>query len=48
MLGHTSAKMTLDAYADLFDDDLDEAAAALHSRYSRAVTDTASHGNPAR
>jgi hypothetical protein len=33
MLGHTSAKMTLDTYVDLFDDDLD-AAAALHSRYS--------------
>jgi hypothetical protein len=23
MLGHTSAKMTLDTYSDLFDDDLD-------------------------
>jgi integrase len=34
MLGHTSAKMTLDTYADLFDDDLDEVAAALHARYS--------------
>ena len=34
MLGHTSAKMTLDTYADLFDDDLDAAAAALHRRYS--------------
>jgi hypothetical protein len=29
MLGHTSAKMTLDTYADLFDDDLD--AVAVHS-----------------
>jgi len=26
MLGHTSAKVTLDTYADLFDDDLDEVA----------------------
>jgi hypothetical protein len=34
MLGHTSAKMTLDTYADLFDDDLDAAAATLHARYS--------------
>src|SRR6516225_992733 len=35
MLGHTLAKMTLDTYADLFDDDLDAVAVALHSRYSR-------------
>jgi len=35
MLGHTSAKMTLDTYADLFDDDLDPVAVTLHSRYSR-------------
>lgn len=34
MLGHTSAKMTLDTYADLFDDDLDAVAESLHSRYS--------------
>jgi integrase len=33
MLGHTSAKVTLDTYADLFDDDLDAVAAALHTRY---------------
>ena len=33
MLGHTSAKVTLDTYADLFDDDLDAVATALHSRY---------------
>ncbi len=26
--------MTLDTYADLFDDDLDAVAAALHARYS--------------
>ena len=26
MLGHTSAKMTLDTYSDLFDDDLDAVA----------------------
>jgi integrase len=35
MLGHTSAKMTLDTYADLFDDDLDAVAVTLHGRYSR-------------
>lgn len=30
MLGHASAAMTLDVYADLFDDDLDEVAARLN------------------
>jgi integrase len=35
MLGHTSAKMTLDTYSDLFDDDLDAVAVTLHIRYSR-------------
>ncbi|HTX94346.1 MAG TPA: tyrosine-type recombinase/integrase [Mycobacterium sp.] len=34
MLGHTSAKVTLDTYADLFDDDLDTVAVTLHARYS--------------
>ncbi len=34
MLGHTSAEMTLDTYADLFDDDLDAVAVTLHARYS--------------
>lgn len=33
ILGHTSAKVTLDTYADLFDDDLDAVATALHGRY---------------
>lgn len=32
MLGHASAAMTLDVYADLFDDDLDAVSAALESR----------------
>jgi integrase len=36
MLGHTSAKVTLDTYADLFDEDLDAVAATLHKQYSRA------------
>lgn len=34
MLGHKSAKVTLDTYADLFDDDLDAVADSLHARYS--------------
>jgi integrase len=34
MLGHQSAKVTLDTYADLFDDDLDAVSASLHARYS--------------
>jgi integrase len=34
MLGHKSAKVTLDTYADLFDTDLDAVAAALHAAYS--------------
>jgi hypothetical protein len=38
MLGHTSAKVTRDTYADLFDDDLDAVATSLHARYSREVT----------
>lgn len=38
MLGHTSAKMTLDTYADLFDDDLDAVAVTLHARYSPDIT----------
>jgi integrase len=33
MLGHSSAAMTLDVYSDLFDDDLDAVASALHGRY---------------
>lgn len=39
MLGHASAAMTLDTYADLFDDDLDYVAAALsRARQDRVVT----------
>lgn len=34
MLGHASAKVTLDVYADLFDDDLDAVAVTLNQRYS--------------
>lgn len=35
MLGHKSAKVTLDTYADLFDTDLDAVAVTLHNSYSR-------------
>jgi integrase len=37
MLGHTSAKVTLDTHADLFDDDLDAVAVTLDSRYSPEI-----------
>lgn len=36
MLGHASAAMTLDTYADLFDDDLDNVADALDRAAERA------------
>ncbi|MFE7629004.1 site-specific integrase [Kocuria sp. NPDC057446] len=36
ILGHASAAMTLDVYADLFDDDLDAVATALDDAASRA------------
>lgn len=35
MLGHASASMTLDVYADLFDDDLDAVAVALEQNVGR-------------
>ena len=37
MLGHTSAKVTLDTYADLFDTDLDAVAATLNTAYSQRI-----------
>ena len=37
MLGHASAAMTLDRYADLFDDDLDAVAERLDAVYERAT-----------
>lgn len=37
MLGHTSAKVTLDTYADLFDSDLDAVAITLNQAYSPGV-----------
>lgn len=35
MLGHKSAKVTLDTYADLFDTDLDKLAESLHNAYAQ-------------
>ena len=35
MLGHSSAKETLDTYSDLFDDDLDGVAVALNDTAAR-------------
>lgn len=47
MLGHASAAMTLDTYADLFDDDLDAVATALDAaRSSRNVGDLWAVGSP--
>jgi integrase len=37
MLGHASAAMTLDVYADLFDDDLDAVARALNDHATASV-----------
>lgn len=39
MLGHASAAMTLDVYADLFDEDLDQVGDALGEVRSRAAAD---------
>ncbi|MGO9100437.1 MAG: tyrosine-type recombinase/integrase [Mycobacterium sp.] len=41
MLGHASAAMTLDLYADLFDDDLEAVAVALDAARSREIVATA-------
>jgi len=37
MLGHESAAMTLDVYADLFDNDLDTVATAMEAARKRAL-----------
>lgn len=37
MLGHASAAMTLDVYADLFDDDLDDVAIALDQAKAKTI-----------
>jgi integrase len=41
MLGHQSAKVTLDTYADLFDTDLDAVAAAIDSKCAQSVLKSA-------
>jgi hypothetical protein len=41
MLGHACAAMTLDIYADLFDDDLEAVATALDQARSRESVGTA-------
>lgn len=45
MLGHASAAMTLDRYADLFDDDLDAVAERLHG-IRESVTLSAGQSSP--
>jgi hypothetical protein len=37
MLGHASAAMTLDVYADLFDDDLNAISDRLDEAYQRTI-----------
>ena len=46
MLGHASAAMTLDIYADLFDDDLEAVATALDQVRSRDCVQNVSTGWP--
>lgn len=42
MLGHASAAMTLDVYADLFNDDLDDVATRLDDAAANSLNDTGS------
>ena len=46
MLGHASATMTLDVYADLFPDDLDSVAAALDLAAQRHLLTRDDPANP--
>ncbi|MCW2685272.1 MAG: site-specific integrase, partial [Mycobacterium sp.] len=45
MLGHQSAKVTLDTYADLFDTDLDAVAAAIDTKCAQSVLKARSRGS---
>jgi integrase len=45
MLGHASAAMTLDVYADLFEDDLDQVADRLDRAATRAGADSMRTGD---
>ena len=44
MLGHAKASMTLDVYADLFDEDLDSV--AVHLTRARSLADGGHHRHP--
>lgn len=46
MLGHASAAMTLDVYADLFDDDLNAVADRLDAAYREAKVSNMWPGGP--
>lgn len=48
MLGHKSAAMTLDVYADLFDDDLDAVGTALDRAWAVANGGQTGQGHIAR
>ncbi|GAA1327427.1 site-specific integrase [Brachybacterium rhamnosum] len=48
MLGHASASMTLDVYADLFDADLDEVSAALEVRRAHELNTSPPDGRASR
>lgn len=47
MLGHASAAMTLDTYADLFEDDLDAVSDRMDSVRQKAVVGFLWGNNPA-
>ena len=46
MLGHAKASMTLDVYADLFDEDLDSVAANLDAAIKSAAHPLRTHRTP--
>ena len=46
MLGHASAAMTLDVYADLFEDDLDQVADRLDQAATRGADYMRTEGSP--
>ncbi len=46
MLGHAKASMTLDVYADLFDEDLDSVAANLDAAIKSAAYPLRTHRTP--
>ncbi len=48
MLGHASAAMTLDTYADLFDDDLDAVASALDRARKESIPENPASPSPPR